>query len=217
MTVIFMFDDPPVNVRWYYAGAWRDRYEKLQELVTKYGSDPTWKVRLDVERADVDQIAKLSSITQDERNTVDKILALKAKQQEPTKADKKDLIRFWPNPGKFSKQVSDTSRGVFLNHLDDWFYGDLSQASHLSFTGLERRGGAYARPARGFDLERHHDDSRSAFMGDFLAIYSALLSEVSCQLGLDYEKKRLREAVWPAINGLDPAELYKKRYEDWLR
>jgi hypothetical protein len=206
LTVIFMFDDPSVNVRRYYAGAWRDRYEKHQELVVEHGSDLAWRTRLDVEEADIAQIHKLAGITQAEKDAVDQ----KLPQQ---------LIKYWPNPGKFgrSNQVRDKKREDFLRHVNDWFYGTLSQDSHLSFTGLERRGGMYAQTARGFDVQKHHDYSRSTFMADFLAIYTALLSEVSCQLGLEHEKTRLRDEVWPGVDGLDPAELYKARYEEWLR
>lgn len=206
LTVIFMFDDPKVNVRRYYAGAWRDRYEKHKELVSQHASEPAWEKRLAVEEADIAQIFKLAGITQAEQDAVD--------QKLPNQ-----LVKYWPNPGRFGRAspVGDKKREDFLRYVNDWFYGALSQDSHLSFTGLERRGGIYAEPASGFDLQRHHDNSRSAFMADFLAIYAALLSEVSCQLGFEHEKRRLRDDVWPSVDGLDPAGLYKARYEDWLR
>jgi hypothetical protein len=212
LTVIFMFDDPEKNVRKYYAGDWRDRYEDYKQLEAGHRSDPAWTERLNVDKADIEQIGKLAGgITQAEQDDIDRILA-------GLKDKKTALIRYWPNPGSFGKsvQIKDPKREAFCRHLNTWHYGILSSDSHLNFTGLERRGGTYAQPADGFDLERHHDDSRSTFMFEAMTVYVALLSEIACQLGFAHEKGRLREA-WGHLNAGDPAGLYKERYEDWLR
>lgn len=213
LTVIFMFDDPAANVRRYYAGAWRDRYEKHHQLVQAYGTDPAWASRLRVDMADIDQIAVLAKIGQGERDNLDKRLA--------GDTTLKPLVDYWPNPGRFGKslQLKDPRRAEFVRHMNEYYYGDLSQDSHLGFCGLQRRGGMYAEPAEGFDLDRHHTDCRTRFMAEMLTIYSALLSELSCQLAFEHEKKRLREDVWAYLDhsDLDAAGLYKERYEEWLR
>jgi hypothetical protein len=214
LTVIFIFDDPQPNIRRYYAGAWRGRYEKHRPLISEFGSDPAWKTRLEADAADIAQIAKLAGITKEEQDSVDRKLA-----GIQDKGKDKLLVGRWPNPGKFGKSapVKDERRAAFIRHLNDRFYGALSEDSHLGFGGLGRRGGMYAQPAAGFDLGRHHDDSRTTFMSEMMAIYVALLSEVSCQLGFEHEKRRLRDDVWPLLNDLDAAELYKERYAEWLR
>jgi hypothetical protein len=215
LTVVFIFDDPQLNIRRYYAGAWRGRYEKHKRLISDHGSDVAWKTQLEKGAAEIAQIAKLAGITKEEQDSVDRKLAgVQDKEKD------KLLVDRWPNPGKFggkSFRVKDERRAAFLRHLNDWFYAALSSDSHLGFSGLERRGGMYAQPAAGFDLGRHHDDARTEFMSAMMAIYVALLSEVSCQLGFEHEKKRLRDDVWPHLNDLDAAGLYKERYAEWLR
>jgi len=213
LTVIFMFDDAAINVRRYYAGAWRDRYEKHHQLLQAHGTNPSWATRLRVDMADIDQIATLANIRQEERDDLDRCLRGDTKE--------KPRVSYWPNPGRFGKsfQLNDPRRAEFVRHMNEWYYGALSQDSHLGFSGLQRRGGMYAEPVDGFDLDRHHTDCRTLFMAEMLTTYSALLSEVSCQLAFDHEKKRLRDDVWAYLDhsDLDAAGLYKERYEEWLR
>jgi hypothetical protein len=214
LTVIYMFDDPATNVRRYYAGAWRDRYERHHQLRQAYGADPAWASRLRVDTADIDQIAMLAKIGQAERNNLD----IRLKGDTKVKA----MVHRWPNPGKFGGRnfpLKDPRRVEFIRHVNEYYYGALSQDSHLGFCGLQRRGGMYAEPAEGFDLARHQADCRTIFMAEMLTIYSALLSEVSCQLAFEHEKRRLRDDVWAYLDhsDLDAAGLYKDRYEEWLR
>jgi hypothetical protein len=213
LTVIFMFDDPATNVRRYYAGAWRDRYEEHHQLVQAYGTDSAWATRLRVNIADIDQIAMLAKIRQEERDNLDRCLR--------GDTEEKPLVSYWPSPGKFGRsfQLKDPKRAEFVRHVSGFYYGALSQDSHLGFRGLQRRGGMYAQPVDGFDLDQHRGDCRTKFMAELLTIYSALLSELSCQLALDHEKKRLRDDVWAYLDhsDLDAAGLYKERYEEWLR
>lgn len=199
--LIYIFDDRTTNSRRYYAGAWRDRHSEHQRLFAKHGGDPAWKTWFEASEASIEQVAKLANITPAER-------------ANPASID------YWPNPGKISGKrcrTKDPKRCDFLRFLNEWFYGTLSGDSHLTFPGLERRGGFYARIADGVDLDEHHKRARSLFLLEALGIYVAMLSEMSGELRFEHEKTRLR-AIWSRLSpaSVDAAEFFARRYDKWL-
>lgn len=206
-SVVFIFDNPAVNMRWYYASGWLDQYREYKRYLAEYGGKPGWE-HLAKLPAEIEKTARLAKITSDERSD--------AEQPKPK------LIRWWPNPGVFGSDrapTTDPKRTEFLLFLNAWFYGRLSGDSHLNFPGLLRRGWFYAEQSdEARDPEQIHYEQRSIMAFEALTIQVALLTEISCQLGLDYEKNRLR-GIWDKLLSLDlddPRQFYQERYTGWL-
>jgi hypothetical protein len=201
-TIIYLFDEPAGNTRRFLASGWRELLDIDARLRGRHGQDPEWDAWLGGLAGDISRLERHAAITADERK-------------------KPKLVSWWPNPGKMGSTTSDVrakeaTRASFLAYLNDWFYKHLSGDSHLSFTGLARRGGRLLDPE---NLERTKASLtlyRSEVVFDSLTIFMALLSEISGQLKLDHEAERLRLAwsylsKWPSAH-----DLYEQRYRTWL-
>jgi hypothetical protein len=142
------------------------------------------------------------------------------RSRRPKKGNPKS-VTWWPNPGKMGSPKSkvrakEAARADFLVYLNDWFYSHLSGDSHLSFTGLVRRGSRLLEPD---DFERTKASLtlyRSEVVFDSLALFLALLSEVAGQLKFEHEANRLRVlwkyfSKWPSAS-----DLWNQRYDEWL-
>jgi hypothetical protein len=205
LTVIYIFDSPSTNIRRYYAGGWLDQHTEYKRYFAEYGGKPGWEHLADV-ATEVEKTAQLAKISNDER--VDAELP------------KPKLIKRWPNPGQFGgtqQPTADPKRTKFLLFLKGWFYGRLSGDSHLNFPGLVRRGWFYAEPEdESRNTEVMHDNQQSLMAYEALSIQVALLTEISCQLALDYEKNRLR-VIWEKLLFVEDArQFYEERYKEWL-
>jgi hypothetical protein len=202
--IIFMFDKPSINVRWFLVGGWVDQNRAYKRFRQRYGSEPDWRPWFDLCAADIKQTEDLLvEITDAERRSPDR-----------------PVLGYWPNPGRMGGRESpmqDAARTRFLEYVNDWFYKRLSGDSHLSLTGLLNRGG-YRRPlAAGVDPAELHMQTKSHFVLTALTIYVALLSEVCKELVLPAELTSLRKVwekliVWP-----DARDLFGRRYEALLR
>jgi hypothetical protein len=202
--VIFMFDNPSVNVHWFLVGGWTDQNRAHRLFRDRYGTEAEWKTWLDACEANIKQ-------------TEDHLVGITdAERKSPTKPP----LGYWPNPGKMGNKdcaIRDPGREAFLKYVNAWFYKWLSGDSHLSLTGLLNRGGYLLPLAAAVDPEELYRLTRSRFVLTALTIYIALLSEISSELALAPELARLREiwkklVVWP-----DAADLYGKRYDALLR
>jgi hypothetical protein len=204
LTVIYIFDNPGTNIRRYYAGGWLDQHREHKRYVAEYGGKAGWE-HLDSVAREIEKTAKLANITDDERLDAE--------------LDKPKLIKWWPNPGQFggNAPTTDQRRTDFLLFLKAWFYGRLSGDSHLNFPGLLTRGWFYAEQDDGArDPAVIHHERRSIMAFEALSIQVALLTEISCQLALDYERNRLR-GIWNKLLFLDDSrQFYEKRYKEWL-
>lgn len=200
MTLVYLFDDPVERCRRYFVSGWGKgmvHYGRMQE---RYGTDPRWEKWLRAFHASTEGL--LESVT-------------------PTDEEKADLklAGYWPGPGKMAKACRDPKRKELLDLLNTMFYGQLSEDSHLAFPGLARRLAVLHKPVEGmplFDKQRY----RTVTFVTAQTLYVAYLSEVVGELGLSYQKERLR-AVWAKMS-LSPywdnaIMLYEKRYEEWLR
>jgi hypothetical protein len=201
--IIFMFDNPSVNVHWFLLGGWADQNKAYKRFKQRYGTECDSKTWLDCFVADIKQ-------------TEDQLVEITAAERQSPDRPRMD---YWPNPGQMGKKhkIQDATRAAFLEHVSDWFYKHLSGDSHLSLTGLLNRGGYLLPLAAGVDPEELYGLTRSNFVLTALTIYVALLSEICKELGLVVELARLREVwkklvVWP-----DAADLHRVRYEALLR
>lgn len=198
LSVIYIFDDPSTNIRRYYASGWLELYTEYKHYFAEYGGKPGWEHLADAAN-EIEKTAKLAKINPAER----------ADAELP----KPRLIKWWENPGKFADLAKDPDRAKFLRFLTAWFYGRLSGDSHLNFPGLLRRGWFYAdQEDESRDREPLHDDKQSLMAFEALSIHVALLTEISCQLALDYEKSRLR-IIWEKLLPFadDARQIYEAR------
>lgn len=198
-TVVFVLEKPAERTRWFFLYGWADTLINYREMKARYGADPEWKTWLEVkEEGDVKQLAEMINPTQDEE-------------------DHPDQIAWWPTPGKRIKKTDDATRKAFLEFLHERFYGYLSSDAHLSLPGLLRRGGPFLKLLAGVDRADLHLRTRSKFVFECLSIYVALLTEICGPSAPDDEKAQLR-SIWEQVKVLEDAEeLYRNRYEAWLR
>ena len=199
--LIFVFDSPEANARWYLASAWLDARQEYLGLVERHGQDPEYQGWLASYAQMVEDMARDAEISVQE-------------------AKDTGLIRRWPLPSQMSKgqktggldTTEDPKRRDFLRHLHKWYYGALSADAHLSGLGFARRGGLVFDGAATKDLELR------LYQNFFqtLTLFVALLSEVVGQLRLFHDSVRLRE-VWAHISKWPEAkELFGLRYDEWL-
>ncbi|HKE85610.1 MAG TPA: hypothetical protein VKB50_17735 [Vicinamibacterales bacterium] len=198
-TVAFLFEDLPTRWSWFLKSGWREQRNELERYRTEYGTDSDWTDWLQQNQELLDWLKTEAPITPAEE------------------ADATKLIRWWPNPGKMANQVTDTRLQADLRYLNDWFYREMSAASHLSWTGFAKQAGHLLKVP---DAER--DDTLKKYRSDgfFTAItlVLALLSEIqiACRFedGLDARLKYLWGIV--AAYWGDADALYKRRYAELL-
>ena len=196
-TLVFLFEDLPVRIKWYLKSGWRELSEEHHRYRQTYGTDPTWSEWLSKQGAFLDQMRVDWNITPEE-------------QANPS------IIPWWPTPGQMkAHKVTSQTRTDYLSYLNDWYYRELSADSHLSWPGLARRSMHFLdknREQRNRDLNKFRSDCFTVT----IALVLAVLSEIQIELGYDL-KERLKY-VWGVLNPgfLMVRELYKYRYEKLL-
>jgi hypothetical protein len=207
--VVFLFDRPAGNMRWYVASGWRDALDRHLRLVARRGDDPAWADWLSGHERFVD------------------VAASEAALSEATRGDPESVIWF-PHPGgmlsanpKRAPVWRSQERRDFLCFMNDWFYGRLSGASHLSYLGLAERGGLFVGDVASHEedeheLRRKQELQRSHNVFTSLTLLLALLSEVTGELKLEHEAARL-DFIWRYLDQWpEVKELHDVRYQKWL-
>jgi hypothetical protein len=197
-TVAFMFEDLPARWSWFMKSGWRNQRDELERFRAEYGNDSDWAEWLQENQDVLDWVKRDAGITS-------------AEEIGPK------LILWWPNPGKMPDHVTDTRLRAHLRYINDWFYKELSAASHLSWTGFARQAAHLIKVP---DAER--DDVLKKYRSDAflttITLVLALLSEIqiACRFGdgLDVKLKYLWSIV--AAYWGDADALYKRRYADLL-
>ena len=100
--------------------------------------------------------------------------------------------------------------------MRDWFYREFSQADHLSFPGLVRRGAAFLLPP---DEERTKNTKmkiKSDWVVHAVVMYLAFLTEVILLGGFDLKARAAY--IWGILKQYSPiaAELCQERYDGKL-
>jgi len=198
-TVVFLFDSPTQNTRWYHASGWRDIASQQVRLEKTYGEDPAWREWLDDHAKWIEQL---------------KVDVTPVEIQTPAR------IEWWPNPGKMTKfrrdktpYIRDAERRDFLQYLNDWHYGPLSSDSHLSYMGMIRRAGVLADgPNRVQLLEQY---ASNIFLTS-LTLNLAFLAEVIAEANLSVQADRAIQ-LWSLVPEWPMAQsLFLKRYQKLL-
>jgi len=187
---------------WYFKAGWRELMEKDNLERQRYSSDETWQEAL---KTNVDLQAKLqelANITEAERA-------------------KLSLIKRFPNPGRMHEECKDKSIKDYLIFLNDWFYKQLSQESHLSATGLISRAFPQVLVHIGLIpeqmLRERLEKVRSAGIVTSMTLTVSLLSELQGILKFPSISSDL-SYLWTILGAYwkDPDDLYKRRYQSLL-
>jgi hypothetical protein len=196
MTIVFIFDAPADRAAWFFRSGWREATDLQGRLAARYGTDPAWSERLTRHGQWVNSHEADLGITSAER-------------ARPSIATSRWPSGWWPNPGKMRSLTTDALRKAFLQFVNDWYYGMLSQDSHLSYMGLARRASVLHADQSDAVVESYrHQAVLSA-----LTLYVALLSEIICIAALTYEATRIRR-VWDHLRAYGgAAELCTERYD----
>jgi hypothetical protein len=201
--VLLLLDDLPVRADQYWKAGWREMAEQYLRLQVRYGADPDWSEWLVDFKDYIDRGVTAGIVTTEEVTaTLNKV--------NPGRPAK------WPTPGMM-KQVSSFSedRRDFIMFLDDWFYKELSQDSHLSLPGLIRRSvlaGDDSKPRIAM-MEKHRSDG----VFTTVSIVLALISEIISEFRFELTDRALY--LWHVLNPVcgDAKELYDRRYSALLR
>ncbi|HET9402777.1 MAG TPA: hypothetical protein VFO34_17660, partial [Candidatus Acidoferrales bacterium] len=199
INVIFVLEDIPTRIDWYFKADWREARLELDRLSAEYGADSDW----------TDHLQKFRKYSDDGIG----LLGIKA-----TEAANPRLIPPWPNPGATPNfRVSGNSplppSRAFLKYLNDWFYADLSQQAHLSGSGLGKRSGILLTEYRTDPKseERLIRYKKSQF-GQVFSLTLSLITELDLELNLGLRNRiqYLWTTAAPYIAVAD--EICRKRY-----
>jgi hypothetical protein len=201
--VVFVLEDIEQRTAWYYRSGWRENQERLARYSEAYGSREEWKEWFQVFTAMQEKTAAHWQISKEER-------------QNPK------LIDYWPIPSQIirfglKKEDALPDTRAFLQFINDWFYRELSQESHLSYPGLARRGGILMEsdekaPSAQDKLERN----RSTQMIMALTLLLALCSEIEQRFNFGFKQRLM--VLWGILaDALPiPKEVYTARYAKLL-
>jgi len=198
-TVVFLFDSFEARVAWHYKAGWLDVRRETDRLRAAYSSDPEW----------VEDLARREHYLAETRSIygiTDEDLKKPRKLQFPT-----------PDAMLRDHLIKGTDRYIFVEFMLDWFYRELSQDSHLTFTGIGRT--LPLLVARDMADQVRHDrlqSARTKQIGTSLILMMTLITELEVELGFG-EKERAKY-VWAVLQSWNPSakEVYSRFYEPFF-
>lgn len=198
-TVVFLFEDFGPRVEWHYKAGWLDVRRETDRMKEAYGNDPDWIEALANREAFLEEGRRAFGIT-------DKDLVKPKKLQFPT-----------PDAMLRDHLTKGTERYEYVQYMIDWFYRELSQDTHLTFTGVGR---AYALLIPG-DMppdERKHRLELVRFkqVSTSFILMMCLITELELQLR--FGEAELAKYVWTILSDWHPSakEIYERFYEKFL-
>jgi hypothetical protein len=202
-TVIFILEDLPTRCRWYFKADWRETRLELERYAKEYVHLPDWQ----------DWLKRF-------REYSDTGIAIVG--ASPNQVAAPSSIDRWPNPGGMvnygisSKSPLPPTR-AFLKYLNDWFYADLSQQSHLGGSGLPKRAGGLINDYRkNPQTEESLKKYSKSQVGQTITLILSLASELEAyfNFGLRERAQYLWGVVTPYI--VVGKEVFEKRYASLL-
>ena len=207
VSVLYLLEDLRNHTDEFYRAGWRTEQEKLVQTQRDYGGITKWDEFIDKKTAYLPKMEKASNITPEEK-------------QNPS------LVRYW-RVSKLIDRLKKANAEVapFLVYLDDWWYRELSEESHLEASGLSRIGLHFLgaddkRGIVGDDWEEKLDkklvEIRSKQVWIAIIFLTSLISEIEIHFRYGLEPRLA--FVWTMIiEGSEIAkEIYEKRYEGLL-
>ncbi len=202
-TVVFVLEDPPSRCDWFFAADWRETRIELERHEAEYGHLPEWRECQTKLRAYSDAGIAIAGVSA-------------AQVAQPSSIPK------WPNPGGMVKHGASSrlplpSTRAFLKYLNDWFYADLSQQSHLGGSGLMKRAGGLINDYRkNPDTEANLRRYKNSQVGQTVSLILVLASEMEAYFNFGL-RERL-QYVWGVLTPYVGVakELYERRYASLL-
>ena len=198
-TLLFVLEDLPTRCSWYFKADWRETRLDLIRHKEEYGQLPEWQDWLKRLEEYSDAGIAIAGLT-------------------PAEVASPQTIVRWPNVGAMvtygvSSKAPLPPNRAFMKYLNDWFYADLSQQSHLAGSGLMKRAGAlindYRRnPRTEENLKRY----RNSQVGQTLSLILALGSELETHFGFGLRERAQYVWVLMAPYIVVAKELFEKRY-----
>ena len=198
-TIVFLFESFKPRVAWHYKSGWLDVRRETDRLTAAYSADPDWAAELAKREEFLKETRTTYGISDDDL-------------QKPKKLQ-------FPNPDAMIRKhlVEGTERHTYLRYMVDWFYRELSQDSHLTFTGIGRslpllvpRDMSEAERAHRLELARFRQVSTS------LVLMMCIITELELELRFG-EQERIKY-VWAVLQSWAPEarEVYRRFYEEYL-
>lgn len=198
-TVVFLAEDLPARIAWYYRAGWREALENYERYRIEYAAEPNWDQWLTDWKSWLNETRVTGCVTAAEA------------------ADPKKIER-WPTP---SQMLRSTPIGAdvrdYLEYLFDWFYREASQADHLSLPGLISRGSTFLRGRDDPLKEAEWKKKRSDAVSEAVVLLLALLSELITMFRWPDFRERAAY-IWKILIEYSPlaAEVYDERYRGRL-
>jgi hypothetical protein len=159
-SLLFVLEDLPTRCLWYHKAAWREQRLELDRYRAEYGTLPNWQAWLNNLTALCDFGVKLFQIS-------------------PQEVANPRSIPSWPNAGAMATYGVSPSTPMppnraFMQYLNDWFYADLSQQSHLGGQGMMKRSSPLLHPRKSPEREATLSKNRYIWIGQAVTLTLAL-------------------------------------------
>lgn len=198
-SIVFLFDNPVENAKWYMRSSWREHREELDRFMERYSADPDFNEYIENRNKWLTESADEMLISKEERFQMTR-------------------IPYWPVGHQMIKhQKLSAPRKAFLEYLNKWFYGSLSSASHLSGPRLIPAMLLLKGMEGGGPLSLTFQRYKSEAMFTAITLQLAILSECISQLDLEYREKA--KYLWVILGDYWPPtkEIYSNRYQSLLK
>jgi len=202
-SMIFVLEDLPARSLWYHKAAWREQRLELDRYRAEYGTLPNWQ----------EWLKNLTVLCE---------FGVRLFNLSPEEVANPKSIPSWPNAGamatyQVSPSLPESPNRRFMRYLNDWFYADLSQQSHLGGQGIMKRSSPLLHDPRSPERAATLNKNRRTWIGQALTLTLALASEVESyfQFGMRAQFSYLWGVTAPVI--VVAQEMYDKRYADLLR
>jgi hypothetical protein len=202
-TLLFILEDVPSRCEWYHQAGWREARLELDRHVVEYGQLPEWR----------DWLSELTKFVNDGPHLA---------KLTPHQMSNPSSLRSWLTPGAMCNyEVCPGSplspMRAFMKYLNDFFYIDLSQQTHLAAWGMVKRTGFLLDEVKSIpSTEAQVKKYRYFQIAQTVAFVLAVASEVEAHFnfGLRQEALFLWGVAGPSIVVVD--EMYQKRYRELL-
>jgi hypothetical protein len=202
-TMIFVLEDLHGRCLWYHKAAWREQRLELDRYLAEYSELKPWQ----------EWLTNLTALSN---------YGVKLFQISPQEIANPKSIPSWPNAGAMATYGVSPSAPMppnraFMQYLNDWFYADLSQQSHLGGQGMMKRSSPLLHPRNSTERESTLNKNRYTAIGQAVTLTLAVASEVEAYFGfgLRRELSYLWGVTAPVI--VVAQEMYEKRYAELLR
>ena len=198
--VLFILEDIPQRVDWYFRSGWRERKETLERYLEKYGEKPEWRDYLREQTDEMERLRQRHKISDEEAGNLKR-------------------IPYWPIPGQMISNPAppgpEAASRQFMQFLDYWFYRELSQSAHGTWPGMIEvvQGLVEAEKRKQGEADKTvilRFRSTQVFMS--VSIMLSICCEVDRHFGYGFSDRT--EVLWKflADESMIPRELYQERY-----